>query len=77
MSIKLIQGFETHMEIRNTSKTIFLYIVGKKLIFSYFWPNIGWNEVTKLPNVKNDVRNEICTPKLVENDVSHIFLALK
>ena len=47
----------------------------KIIIFHQFLTKNHQNRVRKLSKVKSDARNRIGTPKLVENHVSHIFLA--
>ena len=58
-----------------TTLGVEIVILYKLIVFYLFLTKNDQNSVKKLSKLKTDTRNGICTPKLVENHVLHIFLA--
>ena len=58
-----------------TTLGVEIVILWKLILFDLFLTKNHQNMVEDLSKSKNDARNGICTPKLVENHLLHAFLA--
>ena len=58
-----------------TTLGVEIVILWKLILFDLFLTKNHRNMDVNLSKSKNDARNGICTPKLVENHVLHAFLA--